>query len=233
MEPTAVHELTAAYALDALDEHEEREYEAHLRGCPQCREDLVSLRETAATLAYAVPSAAPPAGLRERVLQQARQQRANVVPLRPRVSPRLLGGLAAVAASVAVGLGIWAASLSRSLDDKQDALSRQSQLVGILSDPGAQRVSLSGANGRLVISSTRNAALVLSQLRPAPEDKTYVVWVITAGKPRPAGLFRAAGRRAIVRLTLTVPKGATVAVTVEPEGRVDQPTTKPLFSATA
>ena len=32
-----LHELTAAYALDALDDHETREYEEHLRRCEQCR----------------------------------------------------------------------------------------------------------------------------------------------------------------------------------------------------
>ena len=34
MEADTIHELTAAYALDALDEREEREYEAHLARCP-------------------------------------------------------------------------------------------------------------------------------------------------------------------------------------------------------
>ena len=35
------HELTAAYALDALDPEERRAYEAHLATCPQCNRLLV------------------------------------------------------------------------------------------------------------------------------------------------------------------------------------------------
>src|SRR5207253_6326006 len=41
----ALHDLTAAYALDALDEPERREYEAHLARCEQCRDELASLSE--------------------------------------------------------------------------------------------------------------------------------------------------------------------------------------------
>jgi len=37
MEPEAIHELTAAYALDALDEREAQTYEAHLRDCERWR----------------------------------------------------------------------------------------------------------------------------------------------------------------------------------------------------
>src|SRR5438132_1101797 len=50
MEADAIHELTVAYALDALDEHDEREYEEHLARCPSCREELASLTEAATLL---------------------------------------------------------------------------------------------------------------------------------------------------------------------------------------
>jgi len=41
------HELSAAYALDALDGNELRAYEAHLAGCERCRDDVATFRETA------------------------------------------------------------------------------------------------------------------------------------------------------------------------------------------
>ena len=46
-----IHDLTAAYALDALDEHEAREFEAHLAQCERCRDELARLSESAAALA--------------------------------------------------------------------------------------------------------------------------------------------------------------------------------------
>src|SRR5919204_1508129 len=100
MEADAIHELTAAYALDALDEHDEREYEEHLARCPHGGEELASLTETATSLAYGVESPTPPRALRDRILEQARSERPNVVPLRPawRSWPAAVAALAPAAA---------------------------------------------------------------------------------------------------------------------------------------
>src|SRR5437868_15004754 len=124
MEADAIHELTAAYALDALDEREEREYEAHLARCPRCREELASFTETATSLAYGVESPMPPPDLRDRILERARAERPNVVPLRPawRSWP---AAAAAGAACAALGLGIWAVTLSRPLDRERAANGQQ------------------------------------------------------------------------------------------------------------
>src|SRR4029077_152043 len=113
-----VHELTAAYALDALDPEEREIYEAHLAQCAHCREELASLGETATALAFGVASPAPPDRLRGRILAAAAAERENVVPL-PMRRPWLIRATAtaaSVAACAAVGLGIWASTLSRSLD---------------------------------------------------------------------------------------------------------------------
>ena len=45
MEADTLHDLTAAYALDALDPEDAREYEAHLARCERCRGELASLSE--------------------------------------------------------------------------------------------------------------------------------------------------------------------------------------------
>ena len=87
MEQELIHELVAAYALDALDDSERREFEEHLAGCEQCSEELGGLKDAAAALAYVPEGPAPPAALRDRVLEQINAERAlNVVPLRRRVA---------------------------------------------------------------------------------------------------------------------------------------------------
>jgi len=43
-----IHDLTAAYALDALGPDEVDEYEAHLGQCEQCRAELAELNEPVA-----------------------------------------------------------------------------------------------------------------------------------------------------------------------------------------
>jgi predicted anti-sigma-YlaC factor YlaD len=230
MEANALHELTAAYALDALDERDTAAYEEHLGRCERCRDELVELREAASALAFAADAPPPPAGLRDRILAQARAERLNVVPLRPR-SRSMWAAVVAVAAVVAIGFGIWAASLSRSLEREREANDDFAQAVAILADPSARRVPLSGEYGTLVVRDTGQAALVMRRLPEAPEGKTYEAWVIEGGKPRPAGLFEGgSGPRAVV-LDEPVPAGAQVAATIEEAGGADSPRGEPVFSA--
>jgi anti-sigma-K factor RskA len=224
MESITVHELTAAYALDALDSAEAREYEGHLATCAECRAELARLSEPAGALAFAVESPEPPLELRERILDAARSERSNVVPLRPRWALPVVA-VAAVAACAAIGFGIWAGSLSRSLDRERSASSRANHALSILSDPSASRHRLSGeASGSLVVSPHGEAAIVVSRLRPAPAGKTYEAWVIQNGMPVRAGTFQSGGDTSVLALAHAVPNGAKVAVTLEPKPGGDQPT---------
>jgi len=201
-----LHDLTAAYALDALDPDEVEAYEAHLAQCDRCREELAELSETATALAFGVDSPAPPARLREAILDAAAAERTNVVPLPRRArSFRVAVAAAAVAACAALGLGLWGASRST----KTEAISAV-----------------------VVVGADRHATLTVSGLARAPQGKTYEAWVIPAGcHARPAGLF-AGGRTSVVHLRGTVPSGAVVAATVERAGGTSAPTTTPVVTAT-
>ena len=123
-----IHDLTAAYALDALTTEEARAYEAHLARCARCRDELAELSDTAATLAYGTEAPVPPAALRARILQQAAGERANVVPLRPRWAVPVAAA-AAIAACAAVGLGLWATSLSHKLDRRDAQVAQQEHVA--------------------------------------------------------------------------------------------------------
>jgi anti-sigma-K factor RskA len=225
MERNDLHNLTAAYALDALDERDEHEYEAHLRSCDSCRLQLVDLTEAASALAYAIEAPAPPTDLRDRILERAREERSNVVPLRPRRGVTYaVGAVAAVAASVAIGIGIWASSVSDDLDSER-------ALTELLLDPDNRVVDVSGVSGRLVVEESGDATIVISDLDEAPEGRAYELWVIEDEAPRPAGLFRSEGDTDIVQLEEPVPAGATVAMTVEPESGSPQPTTDIIATA--
>jgi anti-sigma factor RsiW len=223
---TGIHQLTAGYALDALDPEERRLYEEHLLGCEHCQEELASFAEVTAALALAAAGPEPPAGLRDRILAGARTERQNVVPLESRRRPFLvpaIGAVAALAAAVAIGLGLYAASLSNDLDDARSAVER-------LSDPDAETVALTGARGRLVVRPDGEAVLVLAGLPERP-GKTYAVWVIAGGAaPQPAGLFDAASDATVVDVERPVPDDAVVAVSVE-DGPVPAPTTDPIVTS--
>src|SRR5919109_310159 len=131
MATEAIHDLTAAYALDALDAAERREYEAHLALCERCRAELASLSEAASALAYGVEAPAPPPRLRARILDSARAERTNVVPLRPRWAiPAAVTAVAAVAAVIA--LAIWASSLSGRVDRLQVRSDKSERVAAVL-----------------------------------------------------------------------------------------------------
>jgi anti-sigma factor RsiW len=234
MDARDLHELTAAYALDALGADEAAPYEAHLSQCARCRDELAELAEPIAALAWGGGPATPTAALRDRILEAAAAERANVVPLRRPWLLRATAAVAAVAACAAVGLGIWAGSLLDSLHSARSSRAADARAVEILADPASRRIPVTGVHGTVAIDTTGQAALMLHQLPAAPAGKTYEAWVIPpSGSPKPAGMFHGGGTTTVVRLEKTVPKGSTVAATMERAGGVDAPTEAPVFSARA
>jgi anti-sigma-K factor RskA len=225
-----VHELAAPYALDVLDEAERRRFEVHLDTCARCRDDVDGFRAAAAALAVAAPPSSPPEGLRGRILDAARDERQNVVPLRRRRPFQLVAAAAAVAACAAVAVGIWAVTLDRSLSRERAARSAEARAAAILADPAAHRIALAGRPGALYVQRDGKAALVVQALPAAPNDKTYEAWVIRAGTAQRAAIFRGGGRT-IVALERRVPRGSIVGVTLERAGGVDAPTSAPFVRA--
>lgn len=229
----SIHELTAAYALDALDEGERDAFEEHLAGCDSCREELASLWEATDALAVAAAGPAPSDGLRDRILESARAEKQNVVPLQPRHRrpPAVLAAVTAVAAAAAIGLGIYAASLHGTLGDTRAALARQQGVATVLTDPTAQTVALQSGSGHVVVTRDGSAVLVLDDAKPLPGGKTYQAWVIGPDrKPQPAGTFEPTDGRAVVEVGMPVPVRGVVAVTVEDDGGATTPTL-PLVAA--
>jgi anti-sigma-K factor RskA len=197
-----LHDLSAAYALDALDEDERTAFQAHLRDCESCRAEVASFEGAVETLAYANEGPAPSAELRSRIVQAAREEPPKVVALRPR-RKRLYAGIAiAAAASVALAIGLS---------------------VGLSGGGGGKELALSVQQGG-------TAQLAVSGFDRAPAGKVYEAWVIAGGKPVPAGVFRG---DTVVRLERPVPKGATVAVTLENAPRAQTPTLPILAQTTA
>ena len=216
MEDDLIHDLAAAYAVDALEPEEQRAYESHLARCPRCQEEVAGFSKAVSALAFAAPPAEPPPALRGRILAAAGADQSNVVQLRPRWAVPALAA-AAVAACTAIGLGVWAQNLHSRLGSATSAL---------------QSLPLSGAaTGAVVLGRGGEADLVISGLPRAPSGKTYEVWVIHGAVAQPAGLFVPKTATAVVRLTRHVPAGAHVGVTLEPAGGSPQPTSEPIVAS--
>jgi anti-sigma-K factor RskA len=233
MERTEIHELSAAYALDALDPEELEAFEAHLAHCPECREHVATFQETVAELAYDVDAPAPSPSLRNRVLADARREQPKVVAMpRRRWAFPVAAAAAFAAGCVALGLAFWASDLANQLDDERAALHRTEEVVIALSDPNSERIPLDGADGILVVKSDSSEGwMLVNGLDKAPSGKTYEAWVIEGDEATAAGLFSGGGERTVVPLTVPVPEGAIVAVTVEEAGGVEQSTQDPIFAS--
>jgi anti-sigma-K factor RskA len=195
------HELSAAYALDALERRERSAFEAHLGICTVCAEELPSLRAAAAALAYCAQAPTVPTSVRTGLLGNLPELRsAPVVALWRRVALPVASALAVGAAAAGVALAIR--------------------------PPGHERpvvVSVENRPGSLVLTR-ESALLVLPGLPPAPIGTTYEAWVTEGERTWPAGTFRGGPGRIVVVLQRSVPAGARVAVSLEPRGGSNRPT---------
>lgn len=217
-----MHDLAAAYVLDALDDDERADFETHLRSCAACRAAVDELREPVADLALSVSSLDPPVGLRSAILDAARAERDVVVPFRSRrsrLAPVATLGFVAAAAAALV-LGLWVSSLRHSL-------ARERAAVSVFSDPAARHIPVRGARGALVVAPSGRAALTLALPAP-PAGRQYEAWVMSPQAHR-AAVFSGGA----TRLSLPVHRGDVVAVTLERAGGVDTPTSNPLLTARA
>ena len=197
-----VHELSGAYALDALDHAERERFERHLRRCPACAEDVRRMTSTATALAMAV-AAEPPPGLKQRVLaaaaatpqlpplpSAAAKRRRGRHVTRSAWFPRLALGVAAVGVAAAVVLAV----VTVSTQDRLDRLQAQNQAIAsVLAAPDAQiatGTSSTGGNATVVLSYAQQKMIFTSTGLPAlPDNKVYELWLLSTGSARSAGLL--------------------------------------------
>jgi anti-sigma-K factor RskA len=228
-----VHMLTGAYAIDALDAFERRQFERHLAECPDCAREVGELRATAARLGAAVTEQ-PPDRLRRNVLRQiadTRQESPDAgrsATRRPRrLALRLTAAAAVVALAVAVAFGVIALNTQRELD----ATRAQNTAAAILAAPDARSAAAGGAaGGTAIVTASRElnrAVLMVSGLPGLPPDRSYEAWLMGQGNPRSVGLISNGPARLLVFGGL---RGeAKFGVTVEPAGGSPQPTTTPVM----
>jgi anti-sigma-K factor RskA len=223
-----LHSLVAPYALDALEDDERGQFEAHLEDCADCRAELAGFRATAARLGGA-SSHTPPAALRDRLLAAVSttpQERPLATLTQRSRLRRTLPRLAVAAAFLIGAVGVGGFLVER--DNAQDEHNRNVAITAVLSAPDAQTVAKtfpSGGNVRMVMSASKDTAVIFANDLPSPgKGKVYQVWMIDDSGPNDQGTFTTSGEMVMKGVT----KADRVAVTVEPEGGSKLPTTPPI-----
>jgi anti-sigma-K factor RskA len=226
-------------------------------GCPECVGALRDAEEALTVLAREAPPVIPPASVKQALMARVGAEQARRVapvqrvrPSRPRWFPWVAGAVAAGLAAFFTGMFVAAryeaeigrvaretTALRERLRQQETALRAEmaaaSHVVELLRSPGTHVVGLtgtgpaSGAAGRLVWNDAQGGHLLVTSLAPLPADKTYELWTISGGAPRPAGLLTVDARGVGGLRVEPVPGGTPVdvfAVTIEPAGGVPAPT---------
>jgi anti-sigma factor RsiW len=231
--------LIAPYVLGAVSPEEERQVRSHIMSCEDCLQEAEGYSGAAAALALAVDEAPLPAGFEDAVLAQVEEitpGRAGspaTLPWWARWRTPLLAGAAAALVACVVFAGAFFAARGQ-LRQYEDAIPPLVHGEGIrLAGPG-------GAVARMVPTAD-GATLFATGLDEAPDRHTYQLWLmecvdpadIETCDPESAGTFDVSGGIAVLETGTTLEGYDRAAVTVEPEGGSDAPTTLPVIDSAA
>ncbi|MGA8797111.1 MAG: anti-sigma factor, partial [Candidatus Cybelea sp.] len=215
----------ALYALGALSPREAAEVAAHLQTCEECSAEYALLRPAVTALGYSAEALteAPSVLLKARLMKQVR----SAQPARPRIS-RWPAFVAAACLAIAVGAGLFSASLRERLGRDELAMAQQSAMIADFMAPDAKRYAF--GHGSVLVHG-RNLYIAMNALAAPPAGMVYQAWTLPKGskKMAPSVTFKpGASGETLVRLPEAANAIAAVAVSVEPAGGSKQPTSKPI-----
>lgn len=233
-----VHNLVGAYAVDAVSEDEREAFSAHLALCEECRAELRGFEATAARMGDAAEMT-PPAHLRESVLRAARtspQQRTVVTHLDAhrwrRALPKVL---TAAACALALALGGVLVLEHQRTNDLQAENSRVATILGADDLVTSKTQAADGGQVSFTWSASHDEGVVSSSGLPAlDEDHAYQLWTLQGDEATPAGLLDVpdAGDESGTQVVSGLAGADELALTVEPAGGSEQPTSAPVAALT-
>lgn len=238
---TDVWDLLPGYALDALDDPEQRAAERLLVSDAGARRALDEYRDVVAAF---VVEAAPPAALRASVLAKVRETPqqpaatarpdagtapvADVVDLSAR-RRRRQWGLAAVSVAAAVAIAV-PTTVAVQVSAERDELRQQADIVSqMLVDPDASvlRGPVEGGGEASLVVAGGDMFFRADDLPEPASGQGYQLWVVGGdGSVSSAGMLalRDGQATSLVRGS----DGVGLAVSVEPDAGSEQPTTEPV-----
>jgi anti-sigma-K factor RskA len=154
--------------------------------------------------------------------------------------PAWASWVTAVAAVLVLALvGVWALGLQSRAAEADRRAAVLSEAIAAFSEPGSSVAILrdttpsSNASGLAAISADGSAYLVMVGLPSAPAGQTYQAWYIADAAPVSAGLMTVdSDGFAVFKDAQAMAGTKVVALTLEPAGGSDQPTSDPFVVGT-
>jgi anti-sigma-K factor RskA len=233
---TDIHQLAAAYALDAVDERERAEFEAHYPTCGICRPEVTGFRETLSQVAASV-AVDPPASLKANVMSEIGTTR-QLSPLLPdsvvdlathrRNRQQLTRSLSVAAALIALVIGAFV--MGRQSSSRNDF---SDEAAEIFAKPDMHNTNLTGSGqGTFTVAwspSSNKAVVVGDGLADPGPGKAYELWLVDDTGAHAVRLLDKAAGSEVHRVVNVDGKPTEWAITVEPEGGVDKATGDIIF----
>ena len=250
-----LHIDVGCYVVDALEPEERVVFEGHLAGCDSCAREVLEFTETAAELARLVAMGPPRTvrGAMLATIERIRplppltddldrpRPLAVLAPTVPVAAAtdelgarrtrgggrrqRMLVGLVAAAAVVALALGGLVVNLTQQHQANVAAVSAAQRETILLAAPDARVLTQTrdGARYTFVVSKQRNEALLIPNDLPDPgPDKVFQLWTLQGRQATPDATMTPGSRSQW--FTGPIKDSTTLAVTVEPAGGSAAPT---------
>jgi hypothetical protein len=238
-QPTEIHTLAGAFALDALSEFERAAFVRHVAECSACDLEVAELRETASRIG-ALAWESPPARLRDAVFAEVARTRqvpvgrATVEPREVKAVTRWRRWTAASVAAGVVALGgiatVWVVQEQRVSDARvqaQELQREQARIAAVLAAGDVQVRSgpvQGGGSLAFAFSPSLDDGVLMINGLASPGDEAYQLWIIKNGVPASVDVM-AAGERGGTALIDSLGSASGVAVSRERAGGAQSPTT--------
>ena len=217
--------LIAPYVLGALTADELRVVRAHILSCDECMIEADGYARDASSLLLTVDPAPVPEGFEDRVFARVTDERAvpSTAPRRKRRwSLAAVMSVVLLIATVALGVAL--------LDTRNDLAESERVLAAVV---GTEGLELTGTNGAVakMVPTDDGSVFVASGLPEPPEGRTYQLWLMRGDEVTSGGTFDSSDGFARVEVPRSVEQFERAAVTVEPAGGSEEPTSEPVMAS--
>jgi anti-sigma-K factor RskA len=229
----SVKDLIAPYVLGAVSPIEERQIRDHIISCDECMAQAESFAVVSAALPLAADPVPLPQGFTDRVIGRTQENRPAVDSPAAAGHPPWYRRWSGFPALATAALLVVALVLGASLLNEHRSLDQRQKVLAALLHHDQDAMELRGTSSAVakVVPTENGSIFVAAGLRKAPNAHTYQLWLIKNGSPVSAGTFDISNGIAVLESRRSLAGYDQAAVTVEPAGGSQQPTTRPIIAS--